>query len=224
MRHFLLTLALLTTALVAVAAEPAPGVRTLYLVRHGFYDPKPGANAKTEMGLNAIGREQAAMAAERLANFPVKFTSLVSSEITRARETADIIGAKLGMPCPRDGRLNETTPPGVGISPNEVNAGAEARLEKAWSHYTTPSVNGDTHELVICHGNVIRWFICRALGVDTQRWSRMDIANCSITMIQVQPDGVTRVQLFNEIAHIPVEKQTWGGKGPKWPLPANQRK
>lgn len=224
MRFFALILALGFGAAAAGAGDASPGIRTLYLIRHGFYDPKPGADSKVEMGLNALGREQAAFVAERLANFPVKFTSLVSSELTRARDTGDIIAAKLGLSCPRDGQLNEITPPGLGLKPEQLDADAETQLEAAWAHFTAPHRGGDTHELLVCHGNVIRWLVCRALGVDTQHWTRMEVANCSITMIQVRPDGSTRVQQFNEIAHIPVGKQTWSGQGPTWPHAAAQSK
>ena len=222
MRSLGLVLALFVSALSAFAAEVP--IRTLYLIRHGIYDPKPGANEKTELGLNDLGREQAALVGARLAAMPVKFDALVSSELTRARDTGDIMAEKLGRTCARDGRLNETTPPGAGLKPEQIDAGAEAQLQAAWEHYTAPNAAGDTHEVLVCHGNVIRWFVCRALGVDAKQWTRMEIANCSITLIQVRGDGRVRLQQFNEIAHVPLEKQTWSGNGPAWPLPANRKK
>ena len=209
-------------AVAAVAAETP--TRTLTLVRHGFYDYVKGADEKKVMGLNALGREQAAFVAARLSALPVKFDVLVSSELTRARETGDIIADKLGRTCARDGRLNEVTPPGLGLKPEQIDAGAEAQLQAAWEHFTAPNAAGATHELLICHGNVIRWFVCRALGVDPKHWTRLEIANCSVTMIQVRGDGVVRLQQFNEIAHVPLEKQTWSGNGPAWPLPAQPKK
>jgi serine/threonine-protein phosphatase PGAM5 len=204
-------------------AQSEPGTRTLYLIRHGFYDYVAGANDRTANALNPLGREQAGFVAERLATLPIKFSAVVSSEFTRARETGDVIAAKLGQPCRRDARLNEITPPGAGLKPEQLDAGAEEQLRAAWEHFASPNAAGDTHEALVCHGNVIRWFVCRALGVDTKQWTRLEIANCSITMIQVRPDGTTRVQQFNEIAHVPVEKQTWSGRGPTWPLPAQPK-
>lgn len=201
-----------------------PGPRTLYLIRHGFYDYDAQADSKTGNPLNALGREQAAFVAERLAALPVKFAAVTSSELTRARETGDLIAARLGLPCGRDAHLNEVTPAGAGVKPEQIDAHAETQLEAAWQHFATPAptANG-SHELLVCHGNLIRWLVCRALGVDPQRWTQMEIANGSITMIQVRPDGTTRVQQFNEIAHVPVAKQTWSGRGPDWPLAAQPR-
>lgn len=97
------------------AAQSEPAIRTLYLVRHGFCDYKD-RDDKTGNALLPLAREQAAMVADRLAGFPVKFSSVTSSEFTRARETGDIIGAKLGLACSRDGLLNECTPTGAGLA------------------------------------------------------------------------------------------------------------
>lgn len=204
-------------SLPAAFAQEAPAVRTLYLVRHGHYDAVAGADSRTANALNALGREQAELTGARLANYPVQFTHVVSSEFTRARETGDLIAAALGQECLRDARLNEITPPGAGLRAEQIDDGAEAQLTAAWEHYSAPNAGDDTHELLVCHGNVIRWFVCRALGVDTMQWTRMEIANCSITMIQIRADGTMRLQQFNEIAHVPVAKQTWSGKGPAWP-------
>lgn len=206
-----------------LSAQTEPGTRTLYLVRHGFYDYDPKADDTVGNALNALGREQAVLVAERLANLGVKATSVTSSEYTRARETGDLIAARLELPCGRDGRLNETTPPGLGLRPDQIDADATERLNAAWDRFAAPNATDITHEVLVCHGNVIRWLVCRALGADPQRWTRMEIANCSLTMIQVRPDGTTRVQMFNEVAHLPLAKQTWSGKGPDWPLPAQKR-
>ena len=70
---------------------------------------------------------------------------------------------------------------------------AELEAERQEVHRLILTASGDTHELLVCHGNVIRWFVCRALGVDTKQWTRMEIANCSLTMIQIRADGTVRV-------------------------------
>lgn len=209
----------LVLTLTALAQTP-PVTRTLYLVRHGYYDAVAGADSKTANALNATGRAQAELLAAHLASLPVKFSAVTSSEFTRARETGDAIAAKLRFACARDESLNECTPPGAGVAEKDVDAGATAQLERAWQRYTQPAKGVSTSEILACHGNVIRWFVCRALGVDPRQWTRMEIANCSITIIQVRADGTTRLQVFNDVSHIPHEQQTWSGRGPGWPLPA----
>jgi len=204
----------------SAGAQTPRVTRTLYLVRHGYYDAVAGADSKTANALNATGRAQAERVAASLAALPVKFSAVTSSEFTRARETGDAIAAQLSLTCARDESLNECTPPGVGVAQKDVEAGATAQLERAWQRYTRPPTDTSTSEVLACHGNVIRWFVCRSLGADPARWTRMEIANCSITIIQINPDGGTRLQVFNDVSHIPRELQTWSGRGPGWPLPA----
>ena len=216
---------LLLTLLVLLApaighAETEPANRTLILIRHGIYQPKLGVDEKIGNNLTSLGREQAGYVADFLAKLPLKIDSLTSSELARARETGDIIAARLGMPCTRDGLLNECTPVGVGLPSKPDQPAAEAQLGLAWASYTTPATGASRYDVLVCHGNVIRWFVCRALGADPKQWTQMEIANCSITVILIRPDGTTRVQMYNEISHVPLDKQTWSGKGPGWLQPA----
>jgi len=39
----------------------------------------------------------------------------------------------------------------------------------------------------------------------------MAIANCSLTVIQVKPDGTCKLYVFGDAAHLPVELQTYPG-------------
>ena len=199
-----------------VFAQSSNSTHTLYLVRHGIYDSVAKADNKTANGLNALGREQAALVAERLAALPVKFNSLTSSEFTRARETGDIIATRLGATCGRDALLNECTPAGKDVAATAIEARAEAQLQEAWTHFAVPTPAVATHDVLVGHGNVIRWFVCKALGVDVNQWTQMEIANASLTVITVRSDGTTRLEIFSEVAHLPITKQTWSGKGPGW--------
>jgi serine/threonine-protein phosphatase PGAM5 len=196
------------------AAENDKGVHTLFLVRHGIYDAVRGADSKTANALNPLGREQAELIAARLAALPIKFTTIVSSEFTRARETGDIIAAKLGAKCERDGLLNEGTPPGIDIAPPKAtpDPGAAAQFNEAWTRYSRPTPDAARNDILVCHGNVIRWLVCKALGVDSAQWTRMGAANCALTVIRIEPDGVARVLVYNDVSHLPLEKQTWEQK------------
>lgn len=218
---------LLSCLLLALLAPPAaardePATRTLYLVRHGSSDYKD-RDDKTGNPLLPLGREQAMLAADRLAGLPITFSSVTSSEFTRARETGDIIAAKLGQPCSRDGLLNECTPTGAGVALKPEHAEADAQLARAWQRYAKPATGAPSHELLVCHGNVIRWFVSRALGVDPKQWRQMEIANCSISIIEIRPGGGIRLLVFNDVSHVPVAKQTWTGRGPAWPLPTQPK-
>jgi len=201
---------------------PAPkGVRYVYLMRHGMYDRVDSLDDRTANGLNALGHEQARLLGKRLAGLPVKPRVLVSSDLTRARETADEIGAILRMTAERDTLIAECTPPSSRPGFDQENDPAEmalcqANLEAAWAKYFRASPEGDAHDLIVCHGNVIRWFLNRAIGNDVRHWTSLDIGNASLTIIAVRADGTTRLVMYSDVGHLPVEEQTWAGRGGGW--------
>jgi broad specificity phosphatase PhoE len=234
MKPWILLLATLVTFPGETAAQSgatqAKGVRYLYLVRHGIYDRDSTADDVTGNGLNALGRDQAVLAGERLAHLPVPITALVSSHYRRAAETADEIGKLLHLQARRDTMLHECTPWSSradilkNLTKEEADA-AEAQLERAWSAYVRPATGADERWVLVAHGNVIRWFVCKALGVDTKQWGQMDIGNGSITTLAVRPDGTVRLVMFSDVGHLPIAKQTWSGRGAGWaapPVPVNR--
>ncbi|MFF3923026.1 histidine phosphatase family protein [Paenibacillus lactis] len=70
---------------------------TIGFVRHGLTDWNAQGRAQglSDIPLNAEGRQQAKLLAERLRNGP--WESIVTSTLTRARETAEIIAHELGV-------------------------------------------------------------------------------------------------------------------------------
>lgn len=198
-------------------AATSPGARTIYLIRHGLYDEDDPRDEAVGKGLTEDGRMQARITGARLAALGVPFDTLWTSPFTRARETADIIAPSLPGLTPRLApELAECTPTTWrkdvmgALEPGEAEA-CGAQLEQAFARFFVPSPAGDRHELLVCHGNVIRWLWCRALGVETAAWLGMAIANCSITVIQIKPGGACKLYVFGDAAHLPVELQTYPG-------------
>jgi probable phosphoglycerate mutase len=72
--------------------------RVLYVARHGETDWNAAWRwqGHTDVPLNALGREQARALATRLAAVPL--AGVVSSDLSRASETAQIVAAELGLP------------------------------------------------------------------------------------------------------------------------------
>jgi serine/threonine-protein phosphatase PGAM5 len=222
----------LIVALPSLAADPpkpGAGIHYVYLIRHGIYDPDPDRNADDVVtnGLNTLGHEQARLIGARLAALPVLPASLVSSNYRRARETAEDIGRLLGKEPVLDTLIHECSPPSdradymKNHSPAEI-AACDSNLARAWAKYVVPSPDSDRHDVLVCHGNVIRWFVSRALAGDPLRWSWMEIANGSLTILAVRSDGTTRLVCFSDVGHLPVPKQTWTGKGAGWPATATR--
>ena len=117
--------------------------------------------------------------------------------------------------------LEECSPPALTDTASTAMERAEAdactaTLEKAWSRYMRTAPEGDVHDLLVCHGNVIRWFVARALQADPKLWTTMGIGNASLTILAVRPDGSARLLMYSDVGHLPVDKQTWTGSGPGW--------
>lgn len=219
----LVVLAVLLAAPVAAQAlPPAPGpaptsrgLRTLILVRHGVYDETDERDPEIGRALLVEGREQARITGERLAAWPTRVDAVYASTMTRARETAEIIVKSLpGVPLVADRDLRECEPPGYGrMDMAGVTAGSKdscaARLDADFARYFRPSPERDSTEVLVCHGNVIRWLVCRAMGADPKLWLSMSPANCSLTVIQVRANGTFKITAVGDRGHLPVALQTW---------------
>ncbi|MDX6472399.1 MAG: 2,3-bisphosphoglycerate-dependent phosphoglycerate mutase [Gaiellaceae bacterium] len=80
---------------------------TLLLVRHGETDwnAEGRLQGHTDRPLNDHGRRQAAALAERLADDEID--AVYASDLARARETAEILAGRLGLPVVTDPDLRE---------------------------------------------------------------------------------------------------------------------
>lgn len=233
-RIALLLLLLATVGTAAHAQAPTArkpsGTHYLVLIRHGMYDYDSTVTDDSKgNALNRLGHEQARLTGERLKRLPVRFRSLVASPYLRASETAADIGTALGIVPVIDTLVHECTPrfesrpEYTRIETDEGMAACEANLQAAYGKYFVPTPEADTHDVIVCHGNVIRWLLCKSLGMDPLLWRRFTLGNGSLTVFAVAPDGVVRLAAYSDTGHIPVEKQTWTGRGPGWLPPPPPR-
>jgi probable phosphoglycerate mutase len=83
----------------------------LYLVRHGESEWNLAGRIQGQSvrsgGLTPMGRSQAARTAEKLALRAPGARWIVASDLVRARETAEIIAARLGLPVSVDAEFRE---------------------------------------------------------------------------------------------------------------------
>ena len=102
---------------------------TLFVARHGQTDwnREHRWQGWADPPLNAAGREQAADLGESLAGLGIE--AVVSSDLRRAAETAEIAGARLGLPVEVDARLREVD---VGEWSGLTSAEVEARYPEGY--------------------------------------------------------------------------------------------
>ncbi len=113
---------------------PASDVsRVLFLARHGetAWNLEQRWQGQTDVELNDAGRAQAAALAERLAAHGI--ARIVSSDLSRARETAEIVARRLGI----DGVLLDAglRERGYGIFEGLTRAECEAQHPEEWARY-----------------------------------------------------------------------------------------
>lgn len=190
--------------------------RHIILIRHGQYNLD--GNTDTERYLTDLGREQAKMTGVRLANLSFPYTMMIHSNMTRAIETAEILKQSLpSVPVfPADGILREGSPikpePRVGSwKPEHYYVQDGARIEAAFRKYfhrADPQQVKDSYEIVVCHANVIRYLVCRALQFPPEAWLRISLKHASITWLTVRPDGRVSCRSLGEAGHFPPEMLT----------------
>jgi serine/threonine-protein phosphatase PGAM5 len=202
-------------------------IRRLYLIRHGQYedidyslldgDFKLAHAQKLALkqgGLTPVGVEQAQRTAQRLHSLPV--SAIHSSTMRRALETAEIVRRWFpGIPLQRTRLLWECLPTALErhntywsrFSADEI-AQHTKRASRAFDRYFKCARGQDKHELLICHGNLIRYLVCRVVQVPPEAWSRFGSYNCGITEVQINSDGRMWVLAYNDTGHLPEHLRT----------------
>ena len=223
MKTWLMILLLLSAACVQAAqpSTPTPAVRTIVLVRHGQYVEDASADEKLGPGLSPLGVAQAHLAGARLAGLPTHFDALYASPMQRARDTAAAIGEDFpGRHFTIVDDLAECTPPTRRVAimakekPEDL-AACKAQLDRIFAKYFRPAEGKDSSDLFVCHGNVIRYLVTRALGVDSTAWLEMSIGHASITTIRIKADGSMQVIAVGDVGHLPANMHTGTSADPE---------
>ena len=199
----------------------------LVLLRHGetaLTAQKRFSGVHQDVRLSERGHRQAHQAA---ASFAQRGTieAIVSSPLTRSRETADRAAAALGLPVEIDDDLRECdfgewegltfaevqrqwpdelaawlasteTAPAKGESIAEVAARVRRARDRLIRRYPGRTV------LVVSHVTPIKQLVCLALGVEPAAVFRMELAPASICVALWFADGNASLRLFNDTSHL----------------------
>jgi serine/threonine-protein phosphatase PGAM5 len=197
----------------AAQSRPAP-VHTVYLIRHGAYVADRNADPQLGPNITPLGVAQARLIAARLSGSGVAFDSLTASPLQRARDTAAVIHETLSnLPVTQSPLLRECTPPLPEAAEGEEARGRAAcarQLDQAFAEFFTPAGKAQRNDILVAHGNVIRYLVMKALQADPRAWLGMSVAHASLTVIQVHADGSTKVIAVGDSGHIPGPLLSWG--------------
>jgi serine/threonine-protein phosphatase PGAM5 len=133
----------------------------------------------------------------------------------RARTTAALIADGRSMMVQSTPLLCECIPTKVGFYlPPETIADGKKQADRAFARFFKKSRTTRT-ELIVCHGNIIRYFVARALDVPGITWRKMAIYHASITEIRIHSDGRAVLFSYNDVAHLPHKLRTMSSAAPK---------
>jgi broad specificity phosphatase PhoE len=190
----------------------------VFLARHGqtAYNLEGRFQGHLPVPLDATGREQAAVLAERAIAYD--FRVLWCSPLLRARETADIVGARIGLQPREDARLMETD---AGDWTNRSFAEVRAESQELFDAFASADPGfafpggesfdeqdervaqalreieaGELPALVVCHGMVIRAALTRRAGHRSERFER--VANAAL--VPLDPVAVEQEELGGDAA------------------------
>ncbi|MBL8510680.1 MAG: histidine phosphatase family protein [Betaproteobacteria bacterium] len=219
----------------AGATTNASYARTIYLIRHGAYDTQSPYDPDVSNGLVSLGIAQARLTAARLAGMPVTFDALIASNMKRARETAQVMNSSLpALKLQLSPLLRECFPKMADSERMQrmMKAGdakaadfdaCEAQLKKAFQTYFVPAEDRERHDVLVCHGNVIRYLTLKAIGVDTGMWLNMSVAHTSLTVIRIAPNGTYKVLSVGDVGHLPPNMQSGvSGEDPQLVIPVGR--
>ena len=161
-----------------------------------------------------MGVKQSELTAKVLARRPI--TAIHTSSLNRAEETARIIAKEIpGTTIQPTDLLWECIPtmtPKLQLEmPNYTlsqSAQDKQRAEVAFRKYFKVAKRNDRHDIIVCHGNIIRYFVALILKAEADSWMRMDLCNCGITQVLIQPEGDMAILCHNDWSHLPKELRT----------------
>ncbi|SOV11294.1 phosphoglucomutase-2 [Plasmodium sp. DRC-Itaito] len=190
----------------------------IILVRHGQYERRY-KDDETSKRLTKEGCKQADITGKKLKDIlnNKKVSVIYHSDMIRAKETANIISKYFpDANLINDPNLNEGTPYLPDPLPRHSKFDAQKikednkRINKAYeTYFYKPSGDEDEYQLVICHGNVIRYFLCRALQIPLFAWLRFSSYNCGITWLVLDDEGSVVLREFGSVSHLPFESVTY---------------
>lgn len=187
----------------------------LILLRHGQTDFNVAGRMQghLESVLTSTGRAQAAAAAPVVAALAPD--RLISSDLSRAADTAEVVGAVCGLPVKLDARLREThLGQWQGMSVDEIEAeypgaiaawrsdatwappGGESRVDVVErSRPVVDEVDGEPSDgasealLIVAHGGLIAGLVSGLLELPITAWPAIGgLGNCRWAVLARRPD------------------------------------
>ena len=203
------------------------GVRVL-LVRHGetVWNQENRWQGQADTPLSQTGYDQARQLARRLQNEERPIRAIYTSDLSRARDTADILGQVLGVTPLETAAWREMD---IGTWSGLTTSEVATRHAEEWARLRQgedlPRGGGETFAqfqgrllqssqrfirdhrdeqiIVVTHGGAVRAFLLHCRGLDMNQFGQIEkIGNTGISEVSLFPNGETEIHSINSIAHL----------------------
>jgi len=199
------------------------------LLRHGTTDANESGLflGQTDVPINACGQAEANALAARLQDIPID--RIVSSDLARARETAETIclAHRTPLELQTDRRLREMHLGDLEMAPAKEVHEKHPQLIQRWlqdpQHVRMPGPDAEslldvqtraweaihervqaepgTHLAFVTHTFTLLTVLCRALGFDIAHFRRFHVDRASVSTLEWRPTGPV-LRVFNDTAHL----------------------
>ncbi len=210
----------------------AVAVLKLILVRHGItaWNREQRMQGHTDVDLDPEGHVQACKIAERLSSLDGGVQAVYSSDLRRARLTAEAIAAPYSLPVTSTPLLREIMlGDWEGLTAAEILDRGEEELltlyrsdsyvhrppnsesmEQVWDRMSIAAglireANPDGTVVVVGHGGSLKALLCSALGASITSMKHIFLSNASMSIIEEAgpPDRrFQRILLMNDTGHL----------------------
>ena len=203
------------------------GVRVL-LVRHGetVWNQENRWQGQADTPLSETGYDQARQLARRLQNEERPIRAIYTSDLSRARDTADILGQVLGVTPLFQAAWREMD---IGTWSGLTTSEVATRHAEEWARLRQgedlPRGGGETFAqfqgrllqssqrfirdhrgeqiIVVTHGGAVRAFLLHCRGLDMNQFGQIEkIGNTGVSEVSLFPNGETEIHSINSIVHL----------------------
>jgi serine/threonine-protein phosphatase PGAM5 len=177
--------------------------RYLYLIRNGHYAREDEGDGS----LTEFGKRQVQLTTQALQGFP--FRAIHYSPHQQVRETALAFAQAFQISDYETELLRQyneqlkfgTLSRSMLMTAHTVQ---QQQLDAAVLQFITPpDSDQDWQEIIVCHANIIRDLICKALGVNPSTWAHMLINHCGISCLSVDEQATVELLSYNDVNHLP---------------------
>lgn len=88
---------------------------------------------------------------------------------------------------------------------DEINS-HRLHADNAFEKFFKPADEyADSHEVLVCHGDLIRYLITKVIETKADYWIKLKVYNCGLSIVEIKEDGCMFLRTLNDHGHLTYE-------------------